>query len=102
MLQPDPPPRSRDIPLKGQARASPIADTETVTWFELEEQWLRDGRHVYFAPDDDSAIRAFEQHLRHRELQFVVHNRSDVPAIVFASPPRNARSVERDAQRRAA
>lgn len=69
-----------------------LTDTESVTWIELEEQWLRDGKHVYFAPDDEAAIGAFEQHLRRKRLRFVVHNRPDVPAVVFARPPRSARS----------
>jgi hypothetical protein len=79
-----------------------ITDTESVTWIELEEQWLRDGRHVYFAPDDHTAIAAFEQHLRGKELHFVIHSRPDVPAVVFARPPRNARTVLPAAERRAA
>lgn len=64
-----------------------------MTWIELEEQWLRDGKHVYFAPDDEAGIGAFEQHLRRKRLRFVVHNRPDVPAVVFARPPSRARSA---------
>lgn len=63
-----------------------------MTWCLLEEQWLRDGHHVYFAPEDDAGIAAFEQHLRRKRLQFVVHNRTDVPAIVFARPSKQAKA----------
>jgi len=71
-----------------------------MTWCALEEQWLRDGHHVYFAPEDDAGIAAFEQHLRRKRLQFVVHNRPDVPAIVFAHPPKPAQAKRQQRQAR--
>ena len=72
-----------------------------MTWCVLEEQWLREGHHVYFAPEDDASIAAFEQHLRSKRLPFVVHNRPDVPAIVFARPPKPARVTAKPGQRQA-
>jgi hypothetical protein len=55
-----------------------------MTWCERETDWLLAGKHVYFAPEDEHGISTFERHLQARELRFVVHNRRDVPAIVFA------------------
>ena len=72
-----------------------------MTWCVLEEQWLRDGNHVYFAPEDDAGIAAFEKHLRRKRLRFVVHNQPDVPAIVFARPPKPVRALSKPKQRRA-
>ena len=66
-----------------------------MTWCLLEEQWLREGHHVYFAPEDDSGIAEFQQHLRGKQLPFVVHNRPDVPAVVFARPPKRANAKPR-------
>jgi hypothetical protein len=62
-----------------------------MTWLEREADWLEAGQHVYFAPDDEQGISEFEQHLRTRELRFVVHNRREVPAVVFAAAQRRSR-----------
>jgi hypothetical protein len=59
-------------------------------WVDRETDWLLTGHHVYFAPEDESGISEFERHLRARRLGFVIHNRRDVPAVVFA--PRRRRS----------
>jgi len=72
-----------------------------MTWCLLEEEWLRDGHHVYFAPEDDAGIAAFEQHLRRKRLPFVVHNRPEVPAIVFARPPKPAQATAKPRQHQA-
>jgi hypothetical protein len=64
-----------------------------VTWCERETEWLLAGKHVYFAPDDERGIAMFEQHLRDRELGFVVHNRREVPAIVFTLRRRRERAA---------
>jgi hypothetical protein len=89
-------------PRKGYGRPARTTDTDSMTWIELEEQWLRDGRHVYFAPDDEDGIGAFENHLRRKRLRFVVDTRSEVPAVVFARPPRAKRSTSAARRKRAA
>lgn len=66
-----------------------------MTWCLLEEQWLRDGHHVYFAPEDDAGIAAFEQHLRRKRLRFVVHNMPEVPAVVFERPSKRVATSRR-------
>jgi hypothetical protein len=66
-----------------------------MTWTDLEEQWLRDGRHVYFAPDDEDGIEAFERHLRRKRLRFVVETRAEIPAVVFSQAPRPTRTDAR-------
>lgn len=89
-------------PRKGYGRPAPATDTDNMTWTELEEQWLRDGRHVYFAPDDEDGIEAFEKHLRRKRLRFVVATRSEVPAVVFARPRRAKRSTSAARRKQAA
>lgn len=89
-------------PRKGYGRPARTTDTDNMTWTELEEQWLRDGRHVYFAPDDEDGIEAFEKHLRRKRLRFVVATRSEVPAVVFARPPRAKRSTSSARRKQAA
>jgi hypothetical protein len=63
------------------------------TWCLLEEKWLRDGRSVYFSPEDEDGIATFESHLRERKLRFVIENRPDVPAVVFSRPAKSRPSA---------